>query len=266
LRDTGPKKLGRWAASLLLPNSIDSAIDCVVFHHPESDLIFCSVRRNSAYDRALGITAAMLEFHSQGNPLGRYIMVQENLFPHEVKNGKQSQRAANTAQGSQPSVRTAPQAGFNRQAGEQRNRCGYGQPAAQQNAPTSNRVTNIAPRGDAALKDNGRVRLFGWIGRYFEVKQTQSGVSLATFSLATHKRYKDQAGNPLKETVWQRIVVWGEAAEAVGQQLRKGARVQVEGKFKTREWTDRENNLRTTKELVARDVRFLDAEDGAIAA
>jgi single-strand DNA-binding protein len=55
-------------------------------------------------------------------------------------------------------------------------------------------------------------------------------------------------------------VVWGEAAEALDQQLRKGARVQVEGKFKTREWTDRENNLRTTTELVARQVRFLDLD------
>jgi single-strand DNA-binding protein len=193
-------------------------------------------------------------------------MVQSNLFPHEVKNAKQPQRTANTARGAQPPARTAPQTGFNGQTGEQRNRCGYDQPAPKQYPQSSNRAATAAPGPHAASQDNGRVRLFGWIGRYFEVKQTQSGVSLATFSLATHKRYKDQAGNPLKETVWQRIVVWGEAAEVLGQQLRKGAKVQVEGKFKTREWTDSENNLRTTKELVARDVRFLGAAEGAMAA
>jgi single-strand DNA-binding protein len=193
-------------------------------------------------------------------------MVQNNLFPQEVKNKKQPQRAANTARGAQPPTRTAPQAGFNRQTGEQRNRCGYGQPAAKQYPEASNRVTTFAPRAQAASQDNGRVRLFGWVGRYFDVKTTQGGVPLATFSLATHKTTRDEAGNPVKETVWQRIVVWGAAARAVGEQLRKGARVHVEGRFKTREWTDSENFLHTTTELVARDVRFLDAPAEAMAA
>lgn len=193
-------------------------------------------------------------------------MVQQNLFPHEVKNGKQPQRAANATRGAQPPARISQQPSANRQAEEPRNRCGYGQPALYQNPQSSNRAATVAPGSHTGSQDNDRVRLFGWIGRYFEVKQTQSGVSLATFSLATHKRYKDEAGNSLKETVWQRIVVWGEAAEALGQQLRKGARVEVEGKFKTREWTDRENNLRTTRELVAKDVRFVNSAEGAMAA
>jgi single stranded DNA-binding protein len=193
-------------------------------------------------------------------------MAQNNLFPNDVKNSKQPQRAANTARGAQPTVRTTPQAGFNRQAGEQRNRGGYGEPAAKQYPQTSNRVTTFAPRAQAASQDNGKIRMFGWVGRYFDFKTTQNGVPLATFSLATHKSTRDEAGNPVKETVWQRIVVWGAAAQAVGEQLRKGARVHVEGKFKTREWTDGENVLHTTTELVARDVRFLDVADGAMAA
>ena len=65
----------------------------------------------------------------------------------------------------------------------------------------------------------------------------------------------------MKQTVWQRIVAWGDIARSIAEPLQKGARVSVEGKFKTREWTDKENNLRTTTELIARNVRFLDVAE-----
>ena len=83
----------------------------------------------------------------------------------------------------------------------------------------------------------------GRIGRYFELKQTQTGKSLATFTLATVEPYRDESGNWAKRTVWRRIVAWDETAVAVGELIQKGARVSVEGSFKTREWTGRENNL-----------------------
>lgn len=111
--------------------------------------------------------------------------------------------------------------------------------------------------------ENERVRLFGRIGRYFGVKQTQSGVSLTTFSMAIKRPYKDQSGNWLQGTVWVRVVVW-EAEEALGQELRKGARVSVDGKLKTREWFDRQNKPHTTTELVAREVRFLDTPGSGV--
>jgi single-strand DNA-binding protein len=111
-----------------------------------------------------------------------------------------------------------------------------------------------------------RIRLRGRVGRYFDVKRTQSGTLLAVFSMAATRPYRDESGKWLKKTVWQRIVVWGETAQAVGGQLRTGAQVSVEGKFKTREWTDSENRVHTTTELVAREVRFLDTSESGIAA
>jgi single-strand DNA-binding protein len=115
-------------------------------------------------------------------------------------------------------------------------------------------------------QEDARIHLSGRIGRYFDLKQTQRGTWLAVFSMATAGSYKDESGQWQKKTAWQRVVVWGEAAEAVGQFLRKGAKVEVEGKLKTREWTDRENRLHTTTDLVARDVRFPDIAEDRMAA
>src|SRR5262249_52759233 len=140
----------------------------------------------------------------------------------------------------------------------------------QENSPSTNQPANqdaiqdvsqdVVLGSDLSSQPNqgGHVRLFGRIGRYFEVKHTHSGLLRATFTLATHRSLNDGSGNWVKQTVWQRIVAWGDTARSVGELIQKGARVSVEGKFKTREWTDKDDNLRTTTELVARNVRFLD--------
>jgi single-strand DNA-binding protein len=180
-------------------------------------------------------------------------MVQQNMFPNEVRNRKQPQRAANAVRTSQPPSNT------DRQAGKLQNRPAQFHQAPRPYPQNMSRIATMTPPAPLPeSQDNGRVRLFGRIGRYFDVKQTQNGTTLATFSMATQKPYRDESGNWSKRTVWQRIVAWGETARGVSELLQKGARVSVEGKFKTREWTDRENNLRTTTELVAREVRFLD--------
>lgn len=173
-------------------------------------------------------------------------MVQNNLFPHEVQDRKQPQRAVKITHPRQPS-NTSGQASAQFRAA----RIG-GSQGTNQYAMTRPADVRSQPN------QHWQVRLFGRIGPYFEVKHTQTGLLRATFSLATHRSYKDGSGNWLKQTVWQRIVAWGDTARSLGELLEKGARVSVEGKFKTREWTDKENNLRTTTELVARNVRFLD--------
>ncbi|MEI9978364.1 MAG: single-stranded DNA-binding protein [Edaphobacter sp.] len=195
-------------------------------------------------------------------------MPQQNLFPHEATRGKQPQRVLPKNNAAQPPAHMALQPEPNRQTGEPQGRYGYPQQQAQPYRQQPNRAAALAPAARSASPENGRVRLFGWIGRYFEVKRTQSGRLRATFSIATPRTLRDQAGNPQKTTVWQRIVVWGESAKALDDQLHTGARVHVEGTFKTREWTDSENILHTTTELVARSVRFLDepGQDTKVAA
>ena len=175
-------------------------------------------------------------------------MVQNNLFPQEIQNGRQPQRAVKITHACQSSTtreQASAQIGTARQASSQ----------------GTNQYARTRPEVGSQPKQRGQVRLFGRIGRYFEVKQTQSGVPRATFSLATHRCFKDGSGNWLTQTVWQRIVAWGDTARSIGDLLEKGARVSVEGKFKTHEWTDKENNLRTTTELVAHNVRFLDVAE-----
>jgi single-strand DNA-binding protein len=172
-------------------------------------------------------------------------MVQNNLFPHEVQNGKQPQRAVKITHARQSSTTKGQESA-------------QFLTARQERSQGTNQYARTSPDVGSQPKQHGQVRLFGRIGRYFEVKQTQSGVLRAVFSLATQRSFKDESGNWLTQTVWQRIVAWGDTARSIGELLEKGARVSVEGKFKTHEWTDKENNLRTTTELVAHNVRFLD--------
>ena len=182
-------------------------------------------------------------------------MVQAELFHNAIENGKQPQRGAHPEKSGQPPV------GLNRQSTQLRNRPGQVQQAQKPSRDNMNPSAGAAPGPHSE-----RVRLRGRIGRYFDVKRTQSGTLLAVFSLATTRPYRDESGNWQKKTGWQRIVVWGEAAQTVGEQLQKGAQVQVEGKLKTREWTDSENRLHTTTELVARDVRFVNTAENGMAA
>ena len=193
-------------------------------------------------------------------------MPQQTLFPHAARKGKAAQPSVNKGGAFPQPARAVPQPEPNQQTGEPQGRRAYPQQAAQPYRQEPNRAAALAPAAHPASHENGGLRLFGWVGRYFDVKRTQSGVLRATFTMATPRTYRDEAGRSQKTTVWRRVVVWGEPAKALEEQLRIGARVQVEGKFKTREWTDSEDVLHTTTELVARHVRFLDMRGSEMAA
>jgi single-strand DNA-binding protein len=100
--------------------------------------------------------------------------------------------------------------------------------------------------------------LIGNLGRDPEVRYTTSGTPVANFTMATTERWNDPSSGEKKErTEWHRIVVWGKQAEIVGEYLRKGRQVYVEGGLQTREWTDREGNKRYTTEIRAQRVQML---------
>ena len=113
-----------------------------------------------------------------------------------------------------------------------------------------------------------KVILIGNLGRDPEVRYTQGGSAVANFTMATTDTWQDQAGEKKERTEWHRIVVWGKQAEIVGEYLRKGRPVYVEGSLQTREWTDREGNKRYTTEVRAQRIQFLGRPDdrGAAAA
>jgi len=85
-----------------------------------------------------------------------------------------------------------------------------------------------------------KVILVGNLGRDPEMRALPSGQQVATFSVATSRRYKDRDGNRKDETEWHNIVVYGKQAEIAGQYLKKGKMVFIEGRIQTASWDDKE--------------------------
>ncbi len=109
-----------------------------------------------------------------------------------------------------------------------------------------------------------KVILVGRLGRDPEVRYTSAGQAVANFSLATDETYRDRAGERQKRTEWHKIVVWGKQAETAQKYLKKGSLLYLEGRIQTREYTDRDQNKRTSFEIVCNTFRMLGGRgDGA---
>lgn len=102
-----------------------------------------------------------------------------------------------------------------------------------------------------------RVILIGNLGRDPEIRSLEGGVKVANFSLATTETYKGKNGEKVDSTEWHNIVLWRGLAEVAESYLKKGNTVFIEGKIRTREWTDKDGNKRYTTEIVADNVVML---------
>lgn len=98
-----------------------------------------------------------------------------------------------------------------------------------------------------------KVILVGNLGRDPEVRSTPSGQPVATFTLATSRRWRDKNGQKQEQTEWHTVVVWGKQAEIAGQYLTKGKQVYVEGRLQTRSWDDRNTGEKKYKTEVVCD-------------
>ncbi len=127
----------------------------------------------------------------------------------------------------------------------------------QRSSPTSSAQPNGNQRDLEGQNAVNKVMLAGRLGRDGEVRHTKGGLIVANFSLGTEESYKDRLGEWQKKTAWHRVQVWGDVAETVSANLRRGARVYVEGKLIIRNWFDKQNNKHRSTEVVASDVRFL---------
>jgi single-strand DNA-binding protein len=85
-------------------------------------------------------------------------------------------------------------------------------------------------------KSVNKVILVGNLGKDPEVKFTPSGVPVAKFSLATNERYKDKGGEWQDRTEWHNIVAWQRLAEIVGEYVKKGSKIYIEGRLQTSSW------------------------------
>lgn len=102
-----------------------------------------------------------------------------------------------------------------------------------------------------------KVTLIGNLGADPEIKQTNNGQHVANLRIATSETYTDRNGQRQENTEWHNVSAFGKTAEICGQYLSKGRSVYVEGRIKTREYTDRDGNNRKATEIVANQVLFL---------
>ncbi len=103
-----------------------------------------------------------------------------------------------------------------------------------------------------------KVMLIGHLGRDPEIKYAASGAAIANVSIATSRNWKDKSsGEKKEETEWHRVVFYDKLAEIVGQYLKKGSSVYVEGRLKTRKWTDKDGAEKYTTEIIAETMNML---------
>ena len=109
-----------------------------------------------------------------------------------------------------------------------------------------------------------KVILVGNLGRDPEVRYMPDGNALCNLNLATTYSWKDKAsGDKKEETEWHRVTLRNRLAEIAGEYLKKGSPVYVEGRLRTRKWTDKENIERYTTEIVADSMQLLGSRGGA---
>jgi single-strand DNA-binding protein len=103
-----------------------------------------------------------------------------------------------------------------------------------------------------------KIMLIGNVGSDPEMRYTPNGKAVTSFRMATNRRYTTPSGESKEETEWFRVSVWGKQAESCNQFLSKGKRVYVEGRLRSQNWEGQDGQMRTSLEVSANRVIFLD--------
>ena len=113
-------------------------------------------------------------------------------------------------------------------------------------------------------KGVNKVMLLGRLGKDPEIKSTQGGMLIASFTLATSDRAKDAQGNWQDKTEWHNLVAFGRTAELVRDYCKKGKELFIEGKIQTRSWDDKESGQKKYRtEILVNDMSFTGGGDRA---
>ena len=109
-----------------------------------------------------------------------------------------------------------------------------------------------------------KVMLIGNVGNDPEIRyldsnpqSPQGNAKVASFRLATTERYRDRSGETRENTEWHNIVAWRSNADLVEKFVHKGSQIYIEGKLRTRQWTDQTGNKRFTTEVQADNIQLL---------
>ncbi len=107
-----------------------------------------------------------------------------------------------------------------------------------------------------------KVILIGNLGRDPEVRYTPNGLAVANVTIATTETWKDkQSGENQERTEWHRVAFYSRLAEIVGEYLRKGSKIYIEGRLQTRKWQDKNTGQdRYTTEIIADSLQMLDSK------
>lgn len=100
-----------------------------------------------------------------------------------------------------------------------------------------------------------KVQLYGNLTRDPEVKALPSGQSVANFSIATNRTYKDKEGQKQEQVEYHNVVAFGRTAEIIGQYLKKGRPVYVDGRLQTRSW-DKDGAKQYRTEIIVENFQF----------
>lgn len=107
-----------------------------------------------------------------------------------------------------------------------------------------------------------KIMLIGNCGRDPEMRYLPSGVALCNLSIATSSKRKDkQSGETIEDTQWHRITFYDKLAEIVGQYVKSGMRLYVEGRIQYRKYTDKDGQPRTSTEVIASEMQMLSSGD-----
>ena len=108
-----------------------------------------------------------------------------------------------------------------------------------------------------------KVILVGNLGKDPEVRYSPNGSAMANVTIATAESWKDkQSGEKQEKTEWHRVVFFYRLAEIVGEYLKKGSQVYIEGRLQTRKWQGQDGQDRYTTEIVANDMQMLGSRAG----
>ncbi len=108
-----------------------------------------------------------------------------------------------------------------------------------------------------------KVIIIGNLGKDPEVRYMPSGSAICNITVATTRAWKNKdSGDKMEETEWHRVSFFDRQAEIAGEYLKKGSSVYVEGRLKTRKWTDKEGVERYTTEIISDVMQLLGSRQG----
>ena len=113
------------------------------------------------------------------------------------------------------------------------------------------------------MRSLNKIMVIGNLGRDAEMRYLPSGKAVCNFSVAVNRTYTTAEGEQREEVEWFRVEAWERLAEVCGEYLKKGNRVYIEGRLRTREYVDRDDQKRTAVEIIANDMLMLEARDQA---